>query len=80
MKKLISSIHGATDIALTAHFIVYTLPFCWGEGSASCQIFKKKGGGGLTRSQFLEDVAGKEECDFLQGGRGGLHFSPSGTW
>ena len=46
-----------------AHSVQPTLSA--GEGSAFNQIFKK---GGLTGPQLLEGVAGKEECDFFQGG------------
>ena len=36
--------------------------------TAKVEIQKVGGGGGLTRSQILERVAGKEEGGFLQGG------------
>ena len=37
------------------------------EGVLNLQPNFQKGGGGLTGSQFLEGVAGKEEGDFFQG-------------
>ena len=49
---------------------VHPSPFCWGRWT-SYEIFKKCGGWGLTGSQFLVEVAGKEGVTFF---RGGLQF------
>ena len=46
-------------------------PFCWGEGWASNQIFKK--GENLTGPQLLEGGCWEKGGDVFQGG---LQFSP----
>ena len=52
--------------------IVCIPPFCWRDGGWGLSLrpkFQKKGGG-LTGSQFLEEVGGKEKGDFFQGAGG----------
>ena len=62
-------------MTLAAQHNVRFPPLSWGVGGGggglNLQIFKK-GGGGLTRPQLLEGIAGKEGVTFF---RGGCNFS-----